>query len=70
VHNNKKKSWFFKLSVLHLLLAAAAAAHMGKHQSASQAPTPSSQKKIKLKRPLYKASLRNLVLAYTRAFKS
>jgi len=70
VHNNKK-SWFFKLSVLlHLLLAAASAAHMGKHQSASQAPTPSSQKKIKLKRPLYKASLRNLVLAYTRAFKS
>jgi hypothetical protein len=44
VHNNKKKSWFFKLSVL---LAAASAAHMGKHQSASQAPTPSSQKKIK-----------------------
>jgi hypothetical protein len=67
VHNNKKKSWFFKLSVLHLLLAAAAA-HMGKHQSASQTPTPSSQKEKK--RPLYKASLRNLVLAYTRAFKS
>jgi len=67
VHNNKKKSWFFKLSVL---LAAAAAAHMGKHQSASQAPTPSSQKRRGKKRPLYKASLRNLVLAYTRAFKS
>jgi hypothetical protein len=52
VQNNKKKSWFFKLSVLHLLLAAAAAAHMGKHQTGSQAPTASSQKNFKKKAPL------------------
>jgi len=68
VHNNKKKSWFFKLSVLHLLLAAAAATWVNTSQPARRPHLPLKIKKKN--RPLYKASLRNLVLAYTRAFKS